>query len=234
MSKNKGLYGAKKYHVPSSEKTEDALVALIASTKRINRKLSLLEIADKLEIAQQGLGSLHEVAEKIGLSYEMLREFVSIKKLPPKVKRLISERRIESIDVAFHLSKLKEPDQETLAEAYVKDGLTSESIRAIVILKRNSPNVPISTVIKRVIGSQDIKQYVVLFNLAKEEIDRKKILLRFSSLLGKENIISFSVERNVGTLKINRKGKNVLQKIARDSSLSKRELIEKVLTGELG
>ena len=67
--------------LPDDELVLEALAALIANTRRVKRKLDLLEITSWLEIARCGLGSLQAVSDTIGLSVEMLRQFKTVNKL---------------------------------------------------------------------------------------------------------------------------------------------------------
>ncbi len=65
----------------TQDEVEAAVAALIASTKRVRRSLKLLEIVHNLEIALSEYGSLSKLADAIGISSEMLRQFSRVDKL---------------------------------------------------------------------------------------------------------------------------------------------------------
>ena len=103
---------------PEDDRLEKALVILLGSTHRNRRKKNLLEVAQQLQIARRILGSQKAVAERIGLSEEMLREFASVKKLCPFVKEMIEGGHLTSIDVAYRLNMLPDSEQKLVALAY--------------------------------------------------------------------------------------------------------------------
>src|ERR1019366_10183070 len=78
---------------------DDALAALLASTRRAKRSLNLVEVSEKLRAAVQFLGSLRAVADALGLSDETVRQFSRIEKLSPGVKKLISSGQITGMDL---------------------------------------------------------------------------------------------------------------------------------------
>jgi hypothetical protein len=216
----------------SQSEVEDALAGLIASTKRIHRKLNLLQIAKKIEIARKGLGNLKNVSEAIGLSTEMLRQFSRVTKLAPKARRLVAKGVIQRVDIADRISRLPTADQFPVAQAVAHGGLNTDDVRAIITFRKDQPKLPISEVISRVTSSRNIREYVVQFR-APTEGEMKNIEGRFSKLIGQGGIRSVNAEKGVGTLLLNKDGKNRLELIARRKGLTKRGLVEKVISGEV-
>jgi transcriptional regulator with XRE-family HTH domain len=87
---------------------ETAIATIFANTKRHKRVVDLLTIAECFEFLTKVYGSQEEVARKTDLSREMVREFLQILNLPPDIKDLIKARKIDSIDTAYRLTKLKD------------------------------------------------------------------------------------------------------------------------------
>jgi hypothetical protein len=80
-----------------------------------------------------------EIAKKLGVSQEMIREFLSLLTLPSNVQELVRARKI-SIDAGYRLSLIgNENYQEALAKSIVARTLTTKEVRGIVqsLLKRN-------------------------------------------------------------------------------------------------
>lgn len=225
----KPLQKERKNYVP--REVEDALATLIASTRRGKRKLPLSDVCKNLIIARDGLGSLNKVGDTIGLSMEMLRQFSRYEKLEPNVKKLVDKGKIQSVDIMDRISRLPTADQLSVAHAAVREGLTSDDLRAIVSLRKALPQKKIITVIDRIITSRNIKEYVVEFRIPKG-VESTEIKVRFRKLLGTERIISYADKHGIGTMILNVEGKNRLQEIAKKKHLTKRSLVNKVISGE--
>jgi hypothetical protein len=216
----------------SQNQIEEALAGIIASTKRVRRKLNLLEIAKKVKIGREALGGLKKLSDAVGISEEMLRQFSTVEKLTPAVKNLIAKNIIQGIDVADRLSRLPSQNQLAVAKEVAKGGLTSDDVRAIVSLRKALPDLNIDDVIARIKASRNIKHYIVEF-LLPPKTGKSDIESRFMKLLGKESFLSFKVENGVGTLVLNSMGKNRLQDIAKRMGLTKRVLVDRIMSGEV-
>jgi len=229
VHKQNGRSGKRGY---SQSEVEDALAGLIASTKRIHRKLNLLQIAKKIEIARKGLGNLKKVSEAIGLSTEMLRQFSRVTKLAPKARRFVARGVIQRVDIADRISRLPPGDQFPVAQAVARGDLNTDDVRAIITFRKNQPKLPISKVISRVMSSRNIKEYVVQFLVPPQE-EMKNIEGRFSKLIGQDGIRSVTAEKRMGTLLLNKDGKNRLELIAKKKGLTKRSLVKEIISGEV-
>jgi len=216
----------------SQSEVEDALAGLIASTKRIHRKLNLVQIARKIEIARKGLGNLKNISEAIGLSTEMLRQFSRVTKIAPEARRFVTEGKIQSVDIADRISRLPPADQFLVAQAVAHGKLNGDDVRAIVSFRKDQPKLPISKVISRVTDSRNVREYVVQFLVPAEE-ELKNIEDRFSKLLGQDGVRSVNVGKGLGTLILNKDGRNRFELIAKRKGLTKRALVEKVISGEV-
>jgi hypothetical protein len=114
-----------------------AFAIIFANTKRKNRNVDLLTIAKCFEHLVKLYGSQKAVANKVGLSIEMIREFLIVLKLPIKIQKLVSERRIDSIDVVREISIIKYPSKQIkAAHAFINS--LSKDVRDIKRLVKKS------------------------------------------------------------------------------------------------
>ncbi len=212
----------------------DALAALIASTKRINRKLNLIEIANKIKIVRNHLGNLKEVARVVGLSSEMVRSFTRVNSLDQRVRQLIKTGDIKSIDIADRLSRLPFKDQYYVAKEAAKGHLTSHDMRAIVSLRKTLPKASILNIVSRIRKSKNIKEYIAEFVVPQgASIDRKEIFIRLKRFFGAEHVQSYSIIRFVGRVVLDEIGKNNLMKTARIMQITKGRLLQLIIEGEV-
>lgn len=94
---------------------ETALSILFANTRRKKRRVDLFTLAQSCKYLVDLYGSKKDVAEKVGLSTEMIRELMLPLKLPREIRKLISSRKIDSIDTVREISALKEPSKQIAA-----------------------------------------------------------------------------------------------------------------------
>jgi len=218
-----------KARVGNEESADRMVAALIASTLRVRRKLDLLEVANWVEKGSAVFGSLQALSEKVGISAEMLREFVSVNKLSLKVKKLIAQRKIESVDIAYRLSKLCAREQLAVAREVAAGNIDSNDVRGIVSLRRSAPALGIGEIIRRVKTSRNIKEYVAQFLLPPGGGQIENVRRAFAQIVGNENICSLDLKGPLGTVRINKEGKTRLQEAARRRGLTKRQLIGGIL-----
>jgi hypothetical protein len=109
---------------------ETALAIIFSNTKRKKRDLDILTIAKAFEYLVKLYGSRKAVGEKVGLSAEMVREFLNVLKLPKEVQELVSKRVIDSIDTIKEISAIKDFSKQIEAsQAFAS--LTSKDVRDI-------------------------------------------------------------------------------------------------------
>src|SRR5437867_2915361 len=118
------------------DEMEEALAVLISSTRSRSRPLPLTEVARWLEIALRKLGGYSAVADRIGLSPKMLRQFSYVGRLSKRVQRLFRKRRLDSVDAAAHLAMLPPKEQEIAAEALASREIDTIDLRAAIRLRR--------------------------------------------------------------------------------------------------
>lgn len=118
-----------------------ALSILFANTKRKKRDLDLLTIAKSTDFLVNLYGSQKIVAEKIGISNEMIRKFLLPLQFPKDIQKLIQDRYIDSIDVINEISSIKEKDIQISLFKELKD-IPAKDVRDIVrILKKSNLTV---------------------------------------------------------------------------------------------
>ena len=212
---------------------EKALAVLIKNTKTGHRYLSLPEIADWLDIAIKAFGGLRNVADKIGLSSKMLRQFQYIKTLPPTVQELFASRQIDSVDIAVHLSMMGERDQFVISKEIASGRLDSADVRAIHELRKEDPKMSIQAIVDRVRASKNIKQYVAEFVLRNKAITKKLLKKRLGRVVGDSNLVSLEVKGSFGSIVLTPEGKRRLDDTAREKRASRGAIINAVVRGAL-
>jgi Mg-chelatase subunit ChlI len=87
---------------------ESALAVLFGNTKKKKRTVDLLTLAKSCDYLVRKYGSRNEVAKRLELSTEMIREILAPLSLPQEIQNLISERKIDSIDVVREIAAIKD------------------------------------------------------------------------------------------------------------------------------
>ena len=118
---------------------ETALAIVFANTRRRpeNRAENLITVAQAFKYLVNLYDSVAAAAKRADLSPEMVREFLQILQLPREVKKLVSERRIDRIDVAYRLSMLQDPSQQIEA-ARAMAALPSDDVRDVIRLVQHT------------------------------------------------------------------------------------------------
>lgn len=210
-----------------------AIAALIKNTKTTKRRISLIEMAEWLDLAVKDLGSINSVAETISLSPNMLRQFLYVRKLSKDVQALFADRKIDSVDAAVHLSMLKEQDQKIVGLAMAEGDLTSAELRAIREFRKGTPNIHMNKIIEKVKSTQNIKQHIAEFVVRSKKIHEQMLKKRFAKVIGLQNIISLTLKGSIGRIVMSSKGKDLLQKYAKERDFTKAKAISSIVHGEI-
>ena len=209
----------------------EALAVLIASTKRKKRKLSLPEISEWLNIAIKEYGSLSEVAKTIDLSAKMLKQFSHVGKLSNEVKSLFKSRKLDSVDIAYHLSFFPKEDQFAIAQEAVEGRLNSDDIRALKAFRKEVSGLSLTDAIKRIKETKDIKEYVIYLNIADIK-DLSQLNKEIEKMIGKENIINFQSTSSHLKIVITAIGRKKLLKISSQEHISMKKLVSRIMNGK--
>lgn len=93
------------------DETRD-LAVVLSNIRRKKRPDDLVTVARAFQQLISAYGSRRAVADKVKLSPEMVREFLSILTLPRKILRMVKSRNIDRVDEAYRISKIKDPSQQ--------------------------------------------------------------------------------------------------------------------------
>lgn len=115
---------------------DSALSILFGNTKRKRRNVDLITVAKSCEYLSRLYGSNVAVAKKVGLHSEMVRQFLSLLKLPDEIKGLISARQIDKLDVAYRISTLADAGQQSAAAKALANIESSRDVRDVVRLMK--------------------------------------------------------------------------------------------------
>lgn len=105
-----------------------ALAIVFANIKRKSRPNDLVTVAKAFEYLYSLYGSQKAVAEKVGLSSEMVREFRQVLNLPEEVLDIVRSRQIDRVDEAYRISKIKDAGKQ-LKAARRAAGMLTDDIR---------------------------------------------------------------------------------------------------------
>lgn len=202
----------------------NALAKIAKGTKRKKRELNLLEISNSMKSFYQKHKSLDKVAKIVGISPEMVREFLKINELAEEVRELIRLRKIDSVEIGYRISKLEKDDQITLARKVLNQNLSSGDVRAIVKFKIDNPEMPIENVVNRVIRSKDKKIFVVYLGIEKntfKKISEKKAKVKivksiFNKVISPKFVVSFELNGRVVIIKVEKEGLQQMKSKAKE------------------
>ena len=206
-----------------------AVARVILSTKRKNRQYSILEIANDINFLSNELEDINNVSKIIGISNEMLRQFLSVLKLPSEIISLVTERKIDSVSQVYYLSKYKKEDALILAKQLSNKELSSQDLRIILPYRKQFPNDSIFDLVDRVKKSKNIK--VSVFRFAREEVLKNKTQLEeiFYNLIGKENLLTIEYTEKLIDIKVTRAGEKLLRLRAENDKLNLQGFIKKII-----
>lgn len=209
---------------------DDAIAALIASTRRTSRKLNLINIGQKLSIARRYMKSLNAVASAVGLSPEMLRQFARVEALCPSVAALIKKGRIRSVEIADRISRLPTEDQLYVAEKVARGELNSSDVRAILAHRKNAPSLPIDRVVRDVMASKNTREYLIEFRIP-TYLDENTVQTRLELFFGKDTIYGIKAKGATGDACLTEAGRRYLEDAAKKRCLTKRQMVDLVILG---
>ena len=213
----------------SNIKRETIIARLIANTRRRKRHNNLVQIARDVRWLENDLGSLKAVSETIGLSLDMLQQFLSVERLCPELRKLVEERKIDLINVVHYMRNFDSVAQQAIAGEVIAGRLSAEDIRVLAPLRGNRTNTNIHQLISRVQKSRNIKVYVAYFRVPERFDDVGSLRKRFEKIVGKTELVSLELTDNVGILELTGMGQRKLREEAKRYNLSLRRFVDKVV-----
>lgn len=160
----------------------------------------------------------------------MLRQFGYVKRLAPDVQRLFRERRLDSVDVAVHLSMVPKKEQPVLAAALVSGDIDSIDLRAVVELRRLGTRGTIRTLIDRVKRSKTQQEYIAEF-VVRGNRTVAQIRTAIENYIPAAEIKRIEVDGALGRLVLSKKGKASLSRAANTLNTQLRDAIPQILQG---
>lgn len=154
------------------EDADSALALVVANTRMaerpgVKRPHSLTQIAAAIRAAENGYGSLKEVANRVGITVEMLRRFLSVERLHPKVRALAANRRVDSLNSVHYMAVLPKADQPAVADAVITGKWSGTDVRALAPLRNRNPKASIVKLMARLARSRNQTVYAIVFPLAR-------------------------------------------------------------------
>jgi hypothetical protein len=214
----------------NGETTRESVIArLIANTCRRKRPNNLVKIARDIRWLQDDLGSLKAISETIGISTDQLWQFLSVERLCPEVRKLVEERKIDLVNTVHYMRDFDAEAQQVIAREVIAGRLSGEDIRVLAPLHKSLPHLTIDQLIERVQKSRDVKVYVAYFRLPRGFKDADVLEKRFEGIVGHTEIVSFTVEDRVVTLKLTSSGRKKLQEAANERNMSLRKFVDAVV-----
>ena len=212
------------------DELDQALAILISNTRSTKRPLPLTEVAHWLDVAVKKLGSYSAVADRLGLSTKMLRQFSYVRRLTPRVQRLVAARKVDSVDAITHLAMLSAKHQQAVADAIAHGLMDISDIRSIVQLHRANYSDSIEAILKRVQKSKTQREYVAEF-VVRGSRNRGEILKAFQKFISPKEIARLELNGALGRLVLTETGKKELFRVARDLGTSISQVIPRILEG---
>jgi len=211
-----------------NNKLKKAIAIIISGTRRGKRNIDMVKLVDSISYAEQCMGSLNAVAESVKLSVQQLKDFLAVNKLCKEVKKLVSERAIDSVDVVKNIGQLPKEKQIILAREITKGRISSKDVRIITTFMKKFPTRSVQRILRDYYESRDKKTYVVQFAMLGngEQNDLKRF---FEKMLGKDVIVSLETKGGKTNLEVSAEGYRKLREAAKRKRTSLRKFFTNIL-----
>lgn len=211
-----------------AKELESALAILISSTRGRRRTSSLVQITDWLGVAVRQLGSIGVVADRIGLSPDMLRQFLSVRNLHPSVQEMFARRELDSVDAATHLSRLPLKDQLFVADLLKRRQIDTSDVRAISQLRKSGTADSIGEIVSKVCASRTKQEYLVDFVIRGSQ-DHLTVEGAIRQVFPSDQIVKLQLQGAVGRLILTKDGRRTLSATARRLRVPVRSVMNSIL-----
>lgn len=212
------------------DELNQALAILISNTRSNKRPLPLTEVARWLDVAVKKLGSYSAVAERLGLSTKMLRQFSYVGRLTPSVQQLVATRKLDSVDAITHLAMLPIKHQQAVARALETGKIDIPDVRPVVQLQRANYSDSINEIISRVKKNKTRREYIAEF-VVRGSRDAESIVKSFEKYISPKEIIRVELDGALGRLVLTATGKKQLMRAARALGTAMTQVIPAILEG---
>jgi len=119
--------------------------------------------------------------------------------------------------------------QEVIAREVVEGRLSGEDMKVLAPLHRSLPHLSVDQLITRVQKSRDIKVYVAYFRVPRGFKEANALESRFAEIVGQDEIVSLTVEGQIGTLKLTSAGRKKLAEASKECKLSLRKFVDAIV-----
>ena len=212
------------------KRLEKALWVIIRSTRRVKRLVDLVTLYQNILYAKREVGGLETLAERVKLSVQQLKDFLTVEKLCADVKTLVEKRVIDSVDVVKNISKLPAKKQRVLAEHFADGKVTSKDVRIITTFAQKFPSKSMTKVITDYQKSKDIRVYVAQFRVPAHFNNRVGLHKRFEDIVGKSEMRKLQFQGRVAVLEVTSLGYKRLREAVRKEQTTLRRFIESTVS----
>ncbi|HWZ23179.1 MAG TPA: hypothetical protein VNW06_11025 [Cytophagaceae bacterium] len=203
----------------------EIIARLILSTKRKKRELSIVEIATDIAVLRDMLGGLKEVSKVIGISTEMLNQFLSVFKLPTEIQSLVKERKIDKVAVVFLLSRFSERDSMQLIKGICDRTISSQELKILLPYRKQHLNENILDLIQTLRASENIKVSVIRIPKNITRHTDKEIADIIKDIVGIDDFIEVAQNHEFYDIKIGVNGVKKLRGLAKERKMTLSTLI---------
>lgn len=144
------------------ELDEETALAILFRNLKGPKKKDYLATANACRFLTQLYRSHRKVAEKAGVSSEIIREFDSLNDLPEAVKKLVSKGSIK-LDIGSRISTQIESEKRKVEIARAVADMRTFDARAVIEYAKKNLNTPASEVKSRVLRSKTVTEKVHIF-----------------------------------------------------------------------
>lgn len=205
------------------------IARLLLSTKRKKRLQSIEEVACDINSLLDFKLSLDEISKLVGISKDMLRQFLRFYKLDEKVKEEVRKRNIDSVSMINQLSKFDSKEQWILAKNIIEGNIRSSELKFLYPLRKQYPNSNINALIKKLKNSQNIKLQVIQLDYSLEERKLNKLESLLREIISASNIHSVKKEQEKTKIYLFKNGVKELREFAKKRKLSLNELVKNLV-----
>jgi biotin operon repressor len=154
---------------------EEKEIALLYANLKNRKKKShdWITLANKVKKLSEYYGSHKELAKKLGMSEESLRETLKLLELPGEVQQLVKEGKLKH-EVAWRIASIRNPKDQIRIAKEVAD-LNAHDARDIVRIIRKNPNINIKEFVSKFRGRETKIEKINLMIIPIKKKDYDKI-----------------------------------------------------------
>ena len=216
----------------SNNSLDQHLAQIVGNTRRKRRVISIPELATSIEKASKTLGGIGPLSERIILSPTMLRQFLAVQDLHPKVRKMFANRVLDSVDLCSQLATLNSADQIFLAERAASGALQTKDVRDYREMRKMDASTAPEQLVEKIVASKPRLEFLAEFVLrADETVDGVRV--QFLKYLKSDDILSINADGSIATLILSQKGRDRLRDLGRVASFTLEQTIQMVASGRL-